>query len=390
MATTIRVKDYANQKDTEYKEVDERNPLPVVIAGGVIGGTGGDIPVFDGNINIKSVGGETTTGTIRVALTDAQAAALRSPDTQAVSGTVTIGNQQLEVMLMNDTLDIVGAVEVTNDLNVTLKNPSVPVTDNGGSLTVDGTVTVGNSNLPVTFTNTSIVVSDGGEALTVKGSVALTNATIPVTDGGGSLTVDGAVEVTNFPAPVTSVAVSNFPAPVTSVAVNNFPAPVTSVAVNNQPTVYPVTDNNGSLTVDGTIAATQSGTWTFTPSGTQSVSANAPALTASSTAMTAFRNPAVSSTPVQVRSGGGRVHKYHFGNPNGAIVFVHMYNALAANVTVGTTTPLMSYMVAPNAALDGFWPNSVNYSTGISVAVTTTATGNTAPTTGVLVNLGYL
>jgi hypothetical protein len=435
MVSTIRIKDYGNNKETEYKEVDERNPLPVVIAGGVIGGTNGDIPVFDGNINIESVGGEPVEGVLRVELTPEQAAALTSPGTQQVAGTVTIGNQKLDVMLLNDTVNVGGKVEVTNpNLTVTLANASLPVTDNGGSLTVDGTITVGNTNLPVTFSNTSIVVSDGGEALTVKGSVALTNAAIPVTDNGGSLTVDGTVAVSNFPDPVTSVAVSNFPAPITSVAVSNFPAPVTSVSVNNQPatypvtdnggsltvdgtvttvpsgtttvagtvavsnqpTVYPITDNNGSITVDGTVTIVPSGTQTVTgtvttsPSGTQTVSSNAPSLNSGSTGLTAYRNPALLATPVQVKSGGSRIHQYHFGNPNSATVFVHIYNALSANVVVGTTVPLATYMVAANAALDGYWPNSLTYSVGITLAATTTAAGSTAPAVGVLAGIGYV
>lgn len=85
-----------------------------------------------------------------------------------------------------------------------------PVTDNGGSLTVDGTVDVG--NFPASQT-----VDDGGGSLTVDGTVAVSNfpasqtvsgtvtsnqGTSPwvVGDGGGSLTVDGSVSVSNFPA----------------------------------------------------------------------------------------------------------------------------------------------------------------------------------------------
>lgn len=37
-----------------------------------------------------------------------------------------------------------------------------------------------------------------------------------------------------------------------------------TVAVSNFPSVYPVNDNGGSLTVDGTVAATQSGAWSVT------------------------------------------------------------------------------------------------------------------------------
>lgn len=69
---------------------------------------------------------------------------------------------------------------------------SLPVNDDGGSLTVDGLVAV--SNFPATYP-----VTDNGGSLTVDGSVAVTNfpATYPVTDNGGSLTVDGTVAVSS-------------------------------------------------------------------------------------------------------------------------------------------------------------------------------------------------
>lgn len=402
MASTIRIKNYdkSTNKDTEYKEVDERTPLPVVISGGVIGGTDGEIPVFDGNINIEAIGGEPVVGKLTVQLTPEQVAALRSPDTQAVSGTITVANQKLDVVLLNETVQVEGAVALTNErLDVNLTNPSVPVTDNGGSLTVDGTITVGNANLPVTFTNTSIVVSDGGEALTVKGSVALTNATIPVTDNGGSLTVDGTVNVGN----TVPVLISNTALGVT-------------VEPGTQPIYAKISDDGGSITVDGTVSTvptgtqtvsgtvtavptgTQvvSGTVTTTPSGTQTVTGTVtantspPTLSATSSALTGYRNAAVLASPQSVKAAAGRLHQYHFGNPNSSTVFVHIYNALSANVTVGTTAPVATYMIAANAALDGYWPNSLNYTTGITVAATTTAAGATAPAVGVLVGLGYI
>ena len=67
----------------------------------------------------------------------------------------------------------------------------VSVDDNGGSLTVDGTVTAdaGTGPWPVT---------DNGGSLTVDGTVTADAGTgpWPVTDNGGSLTVDGTVTTT--------------------------------------------------------------------------------------------------------------------------------------------------------------------------------------------------
>lgn len=70
-----------------------------------------------------------------------------------------------------------------------------PVSDNGGSLTVDAV------DLDIRDLNSatdSVAVTDGGGSITVDGSVSVSNfpAVQPVNDNGGSLTVDGTVTVT--------------------------------------------------------------------------------------------------------------------------------------------------------------------------------------------------
>lgn len=85
-------------------------------------------------------------------------------------------------------LTVDGAVSVSNF-------PAVqPVSDNGGSLTVDGTVAV-------TGTQTDALTDAELRAtpVPVSGTVSVTEP-ISVDDNGGSLTVDGTVAVSNFPA----------------------------------------------------------------------------------------------------------------------------------------------------------------------------------------------
>lgn len=134
------------------------------------------------------------------------------------------------------------AVGATNALHVQPGTGAVfPVSDNGGSLTVDGTVAATQGTSPW-------VVGDGGGSLTVDGTVTANQGTSPwvVGDGGGSLTVDGTLAVTQSTSPwVVSGTVSAAQSGSWSVGVNNFPA------------VQPVNDNGGSLTVDGTLAVTQ-------------------------------------------------------------------------------------------------------------------------------------
>lgn len=152
-----------------------------------------------------------------------------------------------------------------------------PVSDNGGSLTVDGTVAATQSGAwTVAATQSGAWNVTIQEPLTIDGTVSVDN--FPATQ-----TVDGTVNVGNFPASQTvddgglsltvdgTVAVSNFPA---SQTVDDGGSSLTidgTVAVSNFPAVQPVSDNGGSLTVDGTVAATQSGTWNVTVPGQVSV-----------------------------------------------------------------------------------------------------------------------
>lgn len=97
---------------------------------------------------------------------------------------------------------------------------AIPITDNAGSLTVDGTVAV--SNFPATQPVSGAVTVSGtvtANAGTGTQNVSVQNAAgasaVNIQDGGNSITVDGSVSVSNFPAtqPISgSVSVSNFPA----------------------------------------------------------------------------------------------------------------------------------------------------------------------------------
>lgn len=105
-------------------------------------------------------------------------------------------------------LSTIATNQLPDGHNVTIDNASIPVTDNGGSLTVDGTVTANlsatdNAVLDTIETNTDFgaVTGGGTEAGALRVTVA-NNSTgvLSVDDNGGSLTVDGSVSVSNFPA----------------------------------------------------------------------------------------------------------------------------------------------------------------------------------------------
>ena len=103
-------------------------------------------------------------------------------------GTSAISVSSVNAISVNATVS--GNVGVSGydsaDVKVTLDGETVPVTDNGGSLTVDGTVAV--SNLPSEQAVIGNVGVSGYDSADVK--VTLDGEAVPVTDNGGSLTVD--------------------------------------------------------------------------------------------------------------------------------------------------------------------------------------------------------
>jgi hypothetical protein len=153
---------------------------------------------------------------------------------------------------------------------------AVPITDNGGSLTVDGTVAV--SNFPATQA-VSGTVEIGATSLAALESTTVQNgagvSAVNIQDGGNSITVDGTVVVSNFPAtqPVSgSVSVSNFPAtqpvsgPLTDTQLRATAVPISGTVSTGL--TQPLTDTQLRATavpISGTVTA-NAGT------GTQNVS----------------------------------------------------------------------------------------------------------------------
>lgn len=164
---------------------------------------------------------------------------------------------------------------------------------------------------------------------------------------------------------------------------------------------WPVTDNGGSLTVDGTIAATQSGAWSVSVSGTPSVTVSAalPAGTNNigdvdiASALPAGTNTignvglapqtsgglsisrtisAASTNATSVKASAGQVFGIYAHNTNAAVRYLKLYNKASAP-TVGTDTPVLTLPIPGNTAGAGFvleQSNGIAFATGIALALT--------------------
>jgi hypothetical protein len=90
---------------------------------------------------------------------------------------------------------------------------------------------------------------------------------------------------------------------------------------------------------------------------------------------------ALTNTVVSAKASAGQVGGHMFYNPNNAVSYIQVFNLATGSVTLGTTTPTLVIPLPPAAAANIEWANGIAFGTAISFAATTTATGNTAPTT---------
>lgn len=109
-----------------------------------------------------------------------------------------------------------------------------------------------------------------------------------------------------------------------------------------------------------------------------------------------FRSLDLDETEEEVKATAGTVYGVWFSNTATATRFLKFYNATAANVTVGTTTPVLTLALPGNASDDisGVFsiPQGIAFGTAITVAATTGVADNDtgAPAANdVIVNIFY-
>jgi len=95
------------------------------------------------------------------------------------------------------------------------------------------------------------------------------------------------------------------------------------------------------------------------------------------------------TTKQQVKGSTGSIAGWSVLNTTSAIAYVQVFNALAANVTLGSTTPDWVIPVPANgttgAGTNGWLPIAILHSTGITIACTTTRTGSSTAACDVLI-----
>ena len=100
---------------------------------------------------------------------------------------------------------------------------------------------------------------------------------------------------------------------------------------------------------------------------------------------------ALTTTLQNAKVGEAYLHFLEASNINTTDAYIQLFDDIASHVTLGTTTPTLALFVpkgdgANRGAMDKYFDPPLRFPNGLSIAVTTTATGSTAVTTGLVVN----
>lgn len=302
---------------------------------------------------------------------------VKNSGTFATQATLQAGSAAIGKLAANSGVDI-GDVDVTSvpaplsttgggteatALRVTIANDStgvVSIDDNGGVITVDGTVT---ANLSATD-NAVLDSIDGKITACNTGAVVLAAGTAEI----GKLAA-GVAEIGN---------VKNS---------GTFATQATLQTGSN--TIGKLAANSGVDIGDVDVTSISAGANLIGDVGVSGVR--------TSGGTTLYKNIDVDETEDEVKATAGQVYWIHAMNMKATPLYLKIYNATAANVTVGTTVPALTFPVPSQGSTNGAGfvlaiPNGIAFSTAITIAATTGIADNDTGAPGAnecVVSMGY-
>jgi len=287
------------------------------------------------------------------------------------------------------------SVSVTGTPTVTVSNSTIAVTQSGtwnigsiatlpslpsgsnviGGVTQSGTWNVGISGTPtVTVGNASIPVTDNGGSLTVDGTVSVGTS---VTPGTGATDL-GKAEDAPFASGDTGVAMWAVRNDAAATALTSANADYSPIAVDS----YGRQFVTGSVSVGGTVNVSAADkTAKVRSDELQTVNTYRRISTATTNSALA-----ASSSGYQVR-----LHGYYMSNTSSFVRYVKLYDVISAP-SVGSNTPVMTIAIPGNGAANVGFPFGPTFSNGLGIGITTGSSDSDTGTPGageVIVHLFY-
>lgn len=278
-----------------------------------------------------------------------------------------------------------GALWVEHDTTT-----AIPITDNSGSLTVDGTVAVSSittSITPGTAAANLGKAEDAAHASGDTGVMALAVRTGTPTNRSGT---DGDYE----PLQISSGRLW------TSSTVTSLVPGTTATSLGKAEDAAHSSGDTGVMSLavrSDTLAASSGTTGDYEPLHTTALGALYVAPSNISSAAQSFYRNVDANAEAAIKASAGVLHWLHVMNMTAAVAYLHLYNATTATVVPGTTTPTLTFPIPTQGDTNGagfnlpLGPTGQYFSTAITLVVTTTIDGSTGDpgTNGVFVNAGY-
>jgi len=319
------------------KDLTNSNPVTVAITDGngdQITSFGGGTQYTEGDTDASITGTamlwEDTADTIR---------------TVSAAKPLPVADTQVYNKLNNGSLDKLVDVETNTDFGTVV---------GGGTETGALRVTVANNSTGV------LSVDDNGSTLSVD-------------DGGGSLTVDGTVAVSGT-VTVGSHAVTN---------AGTFAVQVSSALPAGTNAIGKLSANSGVDIGDVDVTSIAAGANTIGGVAIRPETSNG---------LTIFRSIDLDETEEEAKGTAGQVYGWYIYNTASSVRFVKLYNATAASVSVGTTTPVMTIPIPATSGANVEFTNGIAFSTAITAAATTGVADSDTGAPGaneVIINLLY-
>lgn len=112
-------------------------------------------------------------------------------------------------------------------------------------------------------------------------------------------------------------------------------------------------------------------------------------IAASQTTWTPISLPALTATATAIKAAAGTIGGWYLYNPNSTVVYVQLFDAATGAVTLGSTAPVAALGIPAGSAANVVSAAGINFTTAITVAATTTATGSTAPASALVASFFY-
>jgi hypothetical protein len=311
---------------------------------------------------IDTNSGNKSLGTLRVVIATDQPTLTSA---LAVSGTVTVNagtgtfnNQQSNITADYDT----GA----GTQNLTMFGVALPASG--------GAVAGGTATNPFRIDPTGTTTQPVSGTVAVSNSFAL-DATLTggtqktkVTDGTNTAAVKAA----------STAAAATDPALVVAISPNNT-VPTNVAQVNGSTVATAATGIQKVGLADGSGNAITSTSSALDVNLKSSITQNASVLPATSGGLS-IATGSIGATKTAIKASAGQIYGYHIGNSNTSAIYVQIFNVASGGITLGTTAPDMSLFVPASGGAVFSTDVGIAFSTAITIAVTTTRAGSTAPT----------